>query len=121
MSATGGERGSSIRTGSAGISIRVLMASPRSPRRAAGRGRVRAGQAAVPVNVINEPGTSSRAAGLAALCRRDGFVGCRYRDGRGAGGREPAVGGGLLGSDERVRPPPGLVRRSGRAGRRRPV
>ena len=63
ISATGGERDSSARTGSAGISIRVLIASPRSPRRAAGRGRVRTGQAAVPVNGIREPGTSSRTPG----------------------------------------------------------
>jgi hypothetical protein len=31
---------------------------------------------------------------------RDGSVGCRYRDGRDAGGREPQVGGSLLGGDE---------------------
>src|SRR5580704_9626605 len=75
MSATGGERGSSARTGSAGIPIRVLIASPRSPRRAAGRGRVRAGQAAVPVNGINEPGTSSRAAGLAPYAAGTALLG----------------------------------------------
>src|SRR4029079_16392185 len=62
--AAGGGRDPSARTGSAGISIRVLMASPHHLDERHAEGKVRAGKAAPPVNGINEPGTSSQAAGL---------------------------------------------------------
>src|SRR5207342_3856050 len=65
ISAADGERGPSFQTGPAGISIRVLIASPRTPRRAA----VEAGSGPVrPQSQLTALASPAQAHGLARAC-----------------------------------------------------